>query len=81
MSGQRVTLDLPEAVLQRANQAAHALQHPIEEVLIDMLAAVLPHVDDTPPDIRAEVVGVAWLSDQELWAMARGTMPSEQEEQ
>jgi hypothetical protein len=81
MSGQRVTLDLPEAVLQRANQAAGALQHPLEEVLVDMLAAMLPHAEDAPPDMQAELTRMTWLSDQELWTIARSAMPSDQQEQ
>jgi hypothetical protein len=80
MPDQRVTLNLPEAILQRANQAAQALQHPVEEVLVDMLAAVLPDIDDAPDDMRADLTRMTWLSDQELWNVARDTMPNEQQE-
>ena len=81
MPDQRVTLDLPESVLQRADQAAQALQHPLEEVLVDMLAAVLPDMEDAPADVQADLVRMTWLSDQDLWAVARDAMPNEQQEQ
>lgn len=77
---QSVTLHLPEAVMRRARQAANALQRPVEEVLSVTLAASLPDVEDAPLDMQAELARMTWLNDQELWAIAHGTMPEEQQE-
>lgn len=79
MAVQSVTLHLPETVMQRARQAANALERPLEEMLSAMLAATLPDVEDAPPDMRADLARMTWLSDQELWAIARSTMTEEQQ--
>jgi hypothetical protein len=81
MAVQIVTLHLPEAVLRRAKQTANALDRPLEEVLTDVLAATLPNVDDAPPDMQAELARMTWFSDQELWVIARSTMPDQQQKQ
>ena len=67
--------------MRRARQTANALQRPLEEVLATMLAASLPDVEDAPLDMQAELTRMTWLSDQELWAIARSTMPEEQQKQ
>ncbi len=46
-----------------------------------MLAAVLPDVEDAPDDMRADLTRMTWLSDQELWNVARDTMLNKQQEQ
>ena len=72
-----VTLHLPDTVMRRAQQAAHALQRPLEEVLTTVLAASLPNIDDAPPEMQAELNRMTWLSDQELWSIARAGLPEE----
>jgi len=79
MTVQSVTLDLPEAVIRRARQAAEVLNHPLEKVLADVLAASLPEVEDVPPDMRAELEQMTWFSEQQLWAIAHSTMADEQQ--
>jgi primosomal protein N' len=81
MTVKSVTLHLPEVVMQRAKYAAEALQRPLEEVLTTMLEAVLPDVEDAPPDMQADLARMTWLNDQELWDIARSTMPEEQQQQ
>ena len=78
---QSVTLHLSEAVMRRAKRAADALQHPLEEVLSATLAAALPDVEDAPTDMRPDLARMTWLSDQDLWAIARSTMPDDQQVQ
>lgn len=81
MTVSSVTLHLPPLVLQRARQAAEALQRPLEEVLITTLDATLPHVEDAPPEVQLELLRMTWLSDQDLWAIARSAMTDEQQRQ
>lgn len=81
MAVQSVTLQLPDAVMQRAREAAQTLDHPVEEVLTTMLAAVLPDVDNVPADVRADLTRMTWLSDQELWDATRRQMPPEQQDE
>jgi uncharacterized membrane protein len=81
MTTQNVTLDLPEVLAERVKRAANVLQRPWEEVIVSVLAAALPDVEDAPADMRAELARMTWLSDQELWAIAHSAMTEEQQEQ
>jgi hypothetical protein len=74
-----VTLDLPEKTMEQARQAADALQKPVEDVLTDMLVAVLPPIGDTPADVQAELTRMTWLDNRTLWQIARRMMTPEEE--
>ena len=76
-----ITLTLPERTMEQAQQAATALKRPVEEVLSDILAAVLPTVHDVPAEMQAELTRMTWLDSQELWRIAREQMPAETQEQ
>lgn len=80
MSLHSVTLDLPDAVMHRAQQAAHTLNVPLEDVLVDVLTAGLPEVVDAPPDMQAELARMTWLDDRSLWAASNGEMAREAQE-
>ena len=69
-----ITLTLPERTMEQAQQAAAALQRPVEDVLCDLLTAVLPTMHDVPDDMQAELMRMTWLDSQELWRMAREQM-------
>jgi hypothetical protein len=75
-----ITLTLPEQTMKRAQEAAAALQRPVEELLSDMLSAVLPTTHDTPADMQAELTRMTWLDSQELWRIAQGQMSAEAQE-
>ena len=76
-----ITLTLPERTMEQAQQAATVLKRPVEEVLSDILAAVLPTVHDAPAEMQAELTRMTWLDSQELWRLARAQMPAEAQEQ
>ena len=69
-----ITLTLPEQTMEQAQQAAAILQRPVEEVLRDLLAAVLPTMHDVPDAMQAELLRMTWLDSQELWRIAREQM-------
>ncbi|MBL7184626.1 MAG: hypothetical protein ISS50_09290 [Anaerolineae bacterium] len=81
MTVQSVTLRLPETVMRRARQTANVLQRPLEELLTGLVTAALPDVEDAPLEVQAELARMTWFSDQELWSIARSTMPVKQQEQ
>lgn len=81
MTMQNITLQLPETTMRRAQRVANALQHPIEQVMADMLAVALPDVDDAPVMLQAELARMTWLSNQDLWAIARSAMSHQQQMQ
>jgi hypothetical protein len=76
-----ITLTLPERIIEQAQQAAAALQRPVEEVLSDLLVAVLPTMQDVPDDMQAELIRMTWLESQELWRIAREQMSAAVQEQ
>jgi len=76
-----ITIDLPERTLKQAQWAAAALKRPLEDVLTDMLTAVLPTIDDAPADMQIELTYMTWLDNQTLWDIARGSMSTAAQKQ
>jgi hypothetical protein len=76
-----IMLDLPDQTMEQARQAAVAVQKPVEEVLTNMLAAILPVLHDTPVDMQAELTQMTWLDSQKLWEIARSSMSVEAQKQ
>lgn len=74
-----ITLNLPDKTIQQAQQAATALKRPLEELLTDILTAVLPTNTDIPAHLQLELTNMTWLDTSSLWEIARSTMtPSDQ---
>ena len=76
-----ITLTLPEQAMEQAQQAAVALERPVEEVLSDILMAALPDVHDVPTDMKVELTRMTWLDSQALWHIARSQMSAEAQQQ
>jgi hypothetical protein len=75
-----ITLTLSDRTMEQAQQAAAVLKRPVEEILGELLAAVLPAVHDAPADMQAELMRMTWFDSQELWRMARSHIPAEVQE-
>ena len=71
---QTVTLELPESLYRSANQIAEATRQPLEVVLQDSLANVLPPLDDVSPEEATELAAMALMKDARLWREARKTL-------
>lgn len=79
---QTVTLQLPNEVYERLKQAADALHQSMETVLVQAVQAGLPpSVEDVPPKHREEFKTMARLSDEQLWSIARSTLPAVKQRQ
>jgi hypothetical protein len=76
-----ITLQLSDQTMQQAQQAAATLRRPVEEVLSEMLSAILPSVQDAPATLQSELMRMTWLDNDELWQMARGQMAGSAQEQ
>lgn len=76
-----ITLDLPDKTIEQARQAAIAVQQPIEDVLSNMLTAVLPTLHDAPLDMQTELIRMTWLDNQNLWEIAQSSMSNETQNQ
>lgn len=70
----QINLNLPEKTALQARQAAAALKRPVEEMLAEMLAAVLPSVEDVPEALQVELLEMTWLDSKSLWQIARSVM-------
>lgn len=51
------------------------------DVLTATSAAVLPEVQDAPADMRGELARMTWLTDADLWTIARSAMSARDQEQ
>lgn len=76
-----VTLYLPKQILQRARRLSQELQVSIENLLADAVATALPPLTGLPEELAHELSRLAFLSDAELWKVARETLPPEHFEQ
>jgi len=74
-----ITINLPDALVERVGGVARAVHRPVEEVLTAMLDGVAPSLDDAPEDIRAELVEMTWWEDARLMEAADATMPEEEQ--
>ncbi len=75
MSVHPVTLSLPEALYQRAREAAQVSNRPLEQVLTQSIALSLPALEsDLSAATRSELAALPLLSDARLWTIARGEM-------
>lgn len=75
MTARTVTLQLPTALYDRLRQSARRSHHSVEEEVQRYLDSALLVGADLPSDIAAEIMPLAFLSDDELWSVAR-TQPS-----
>lgn len=81
MEAQTITLHLPGTVMRRALISANALQRSIPEVLTDILALNLPDVEQAPPTMQSELARMSWLSNEQLWSIAREMMSDKDQKQ
>lgn len=81
MEAQTVTLHLPGTIMRRAKRAANALQRSMEEVLTDILAMNLPDVEQAPLTMQTELARMSWLSNEQLWSIAREMMSDKEQKQ
>jgi hypothetical protein len=75
-----VTINLPDTVYEQIRQAAEKAQRPIDDVLEEAIAAVVPVLDAAPGPLRTALAQLAYLNDAALWQAARTTMPVAQRE-
>jgi len=80
MTVQAITLNLPQAVYKQIRQAAEKVGRPVNEVLLEAVAAVAPVIGTEPENLRTALAQMAYLNDAALWQAARTTMTAEQRE-
>src|SRR6516164_1206987 len=72
MSMQTLTVELPDALLQRLENLASTTGLPLDAVLLQTIRGNLPpSLDDVPAEYRDDLRGLVKLGDEDLWAVAR----------
>jgi hypothetical protein len=75
MSGQAITLTVPDKLYERLAQRATEMDSTIAEAVLEMMAMSLPTVDDLPAEIADHLGALDTFDDQRLWRVARSTLP------
>jgi hypothetical protein len=79
MPNQTIPIQLPEAIYQRLQQAAHATHHSIEEVVLQPIRGNLPpSLDDLSPELHGVVADLQHMSDEALWSVVKEPLPPHQ---
>ncbi len=78
MSAQQITLSLPEALYEQLKTAAERSRRSLDEVLVEVVAAIAPVLGTASKDVRSSLAQLAYLNDAALWQAARSTMAPEQ---
>lgn len=72
------TIQLSQGVYHRLKMVAAERNQPIDRVLQDVFR---PSLDGIPEQFRADLEALTWLSDDELWEVARYKRPIDHTEQ
>ena len=79
MSMQTLTVELPDALLQRPENLASTTGLPLDAVLLQTIRGNLPpSLDDVPAEYRDDLRGLVKLGDEDLWAVAGGSVDPRQ---
>lgn len=80
MTDRTITLSVPEAVFQRAQETASASSLSIEAVFTQSIGRLLPPLeDDLSPSQRAELAVLALKSDEQLQSIASAFVDRERQ--
>ncbi len=71
MTARSVSVELPAALYDRIRQRSDRAHHSVEDEVQRYLDSALLLGADLPPEIAAEITPPAFLSDDELWSVAR----------
>ena len=74
MSIASITIQIPQHLYQRLEEAATRLQKPVENLVVETLQAALPTVDEIPASIQTEVASLEKMDNQALQKIAESEM-------
>jgi hypothetical protein len=76
MSLHTVTLKIPENTYYNARNVAKTSRRPVEDILLEAIDLGLSPLDDLPAGVMDELKEFVFLSDAELWQIARRELSS-----
>jgi hypothetical protein len=74
MTTEAVTIQLPEPIFRKLQQAANLTHRSVEDLLVATVNAALPELPDLPDDLANELAAMQLLSDDALWAATEPSM-------
>jgi hypothetical protein len=75
MTGQAITVHLPDRLYQRLAETADASQQSLDIVVLQSISSGLPpSLDQVPERFRADLRALNRLSDETLWQIARSDL-------
>ena len=81
MTTDTVAIQVPQALYRRLERLAQLTRRPLESLIVQALSSNLPPLpDDLPAAQRDALVALEGLSDDELWAVTRSTLPAGDQE-
>jgi hypothetical protein len=75
MTAHSVTVDVPEILFRRIERTAKGLNQPMSQALLKIVESNLPSLDKVPAQYRTELEAMESWTDQQLWRVARETIP------
>jgi hypothetical protein len=78
MTIQPVTLNLPASVYRQIRRAARKARRPLDDVLIEAVAAAAPLMESPAAPLRFALAQMSYLNDAALWQAARATLSARQ---
>lgn len=81
MPHRMVKVSLPDALYERAREAAATASISLEQALTQFIALSLPALeDDLAAELRSELAALPLMSDAELWQIANDMMDEEKQD-
>src|SRR5713226_6873891 len=77
MSVQSLTLNIPEELYHRIKERADQTQRSVEDETLDLLATVVPVVDELPADLAEAISPLALLDDEALVRAVQSRLPAD----
>ena len=77
MTAHAITLHLPEALYDHFKKRVKWTHRSLEDELLDAVASAASMEEELSPELTGAVEALEGLSDDELWRLARKTMPRE----
>ena len=81
MTSQSITIQLPDPVYQHISQRARRKQRTVEDEVLSVVVNTLPTFEDLPADLVDSLTQLGFLTDAELWQVARSMLPARESQQ
>ncbi len=76
----RITIDLPEALIERLESAAQSQRRSVADVVREFVIDNWKLRPRLPDDVEAELAALPSLSDETLWLLACNTLTTEEQQ-